>query len=701
MRVLASSFLWLSFPLLATLGAFAAGSLRIETLSAHPQRASGGDILIRVEAPPEIPLSAVAVTRNGDTVTAMFQPEPGRHALLGVVSGLRLGRNTLSAGALNAETAEISVVNHPIHGPVFSGPHEQPYACGTAQFPLPDGRLLGEPLDEYCSAETVVTYVYRSTDGQKVKPLPSLAEIPPDAATTTTSMGQRVPYVVRIETGTINRAIYQFAVLHNPASEAQPSPWTPPAAWNKRLLYTFGGGCTGGWFRQGNTLASLIHDNIVGKGYVEAVATLNVFGTNCQDLTAAETMMMVKERVTEALGVPAFTFGRGGSGGSYQQLQISDNYPGLLDGIIPSATFPEVLETTQFLVDTQLLNRYFRRKGTRLSDEQKQAIAGVGTLATISGTAASAGRISPTAFCPKELPAELRYHPVHHPGGARCDIFDHTVNVYGRDPVTGFARRVIDNTGVQYGLTALQQGKISVEQFLDLNEAIGGHDVDGNMVAQRATGDPLAIRAAYQTGRITYGGNGLSKIPIIDVRAYMDLRRNGDVHLKYHSYALRERLRKANGTVANTVMLVTSDTGEVSRNVLAWAIEKMDQWLTKLHPHGTGPVTMAQIEAAKPADLTDACYTDSGERIAEPQSFSGDRCNQLFPTYPSPRMLAGGPVTNDVLKCQLRTIDWNEYGAAFNDAQRKRMQLIFPEGVCDWGTPGVEQQAPIGTWLRF
>jgi hypothetical protein len=443
-----------------------------------------------------------------------------------------------------------------------------------------------------------------------------------------------------------------------------------------------------------------IHDNIVGKGYAEAVATLNVFGTNCQDLTAAETMMMVKERIIETVGVPQFTFGRGGSGGSYQQIQISDNYPGLLDGIIPSATFPEVLATTQFLVDIQLMNRYFNRVGRKLSDEQKQAISGVGTLATVKGTQAGAGRINPTAFCPKELPVELRYHPTENPSGARCNIFDHTVNVYGRDPETGFARRVIDNQGVQYGLVALQKKIITVDQFLDLNEFIGGHDNDGNLVAARSTGDPLAMRAAYQTGRITHGGQGLGKLPILDVRVYMDNRKNGDVHLKYHSFSFRERLRRANGSIGNSVIVVAPE-GDQGSKVQAWAIQKMDEWLTNLYPDGVKPVTMAQIEAAKPADLVDACLTETGERIVETQSPTSGKCNELYPNYPSPRMMAGGPITNDVLKCQLRPINWSEYGTNFTAEQQKRMQRIFPNGVCDWSRPGVEQQPPIGTWLRF
>ena len=134
--------------------------------------------------------------------------------------------------------------------------------------------------------------------------------------------------------------------------------------------------------------------------------------------------------------------------------------------------------------------------------------------------------------------------PTDNPKGARCDVYDHTVNVYGRDPKTGFARRPLDNVGVQYGLAALNAGRISTAQFLDLNERIGGFDNDGNVVGRRSEGDPLAIRAAYRTGRLTSGGGGLASTPIIDYRNYLDDQPDGDVHLRYHSFALRERLSR-------------------------------------------------------------------------------------------------------------------------------------------------------------
>ena len=62
--------------------------------------------------------------------------------------------------------------------------------------------------------------------------------------------------------------------------------------------------------------------------------------------------------------------------------------------------------------------------------------------------------------------------------------------------------------------------------------------------------------------------------------------------------------------------------------------------------------------------------------------------------------MAGGPLTNDILKCQLKPIDFSEYGVSFSDQEKERLRAIFPDGVCDWSKPGRHQQAN-ATWLSF
>jgi hypothetical protein len=677
------------------------GLIKITALSNRPDKLSGGDVLVGVDLPDQTLAADITFKLNGDDISGNFRPGLPEHSLVGLVSGLRIGRNTveLFRSGEGSASAELVLTNHPIGGPIFSGPQEQPFICQTESFKLPDGSMLGPALDGSCSVKTVITYVYRSENGA-LKPLSDLNILPADVARTTTSLGQEVPYIVRIETGTINRSIYQIAVLHDPVSTPTVSPFNPPNSWNRRLLYSFGGGCIGGWFKQGSSVGTTpVIDGIVGKGYASVSASLNVFGNNCQDVTAAETMMMVKEHFIEAYGVPLFTFGRGGSGGDYQQIQIAANYPGLLDGIIPGATFPDVLATIQFLTDVQLLNHYYSGVGDALTNEQKRAIAGVANFRTISQTAPGADRIKATGVCPPELPLTMRYDPSANRTGARCDVFDHTVNVYGRDPATGFARRPVDNTGVQYGLAALNDGTITVAQFLALNEGIGGYDNDGNIVNLRAVADPQALRVAYETGRVTQGGAGLANVPIIDSRSYLDLTPSGDIHLKYHSFTFRERLLRANGTAANEVLLVVGE--KAPREFDMYTIAKMDEWLTNLANDRTGERTIESIARAKPADLSDSCYSASGDRIIEAQTFSGGECNKLYPTFPSPRMVAGGPMTNDVLKCQLKPIDVHDYRVEFTEGEKERLAAIFPEGVCDWTKPGVEQRKLVGTWLSY
>ena len=45
---------------------------------------------------------------------------------------------------------------------------------------------------------------------------------------------QLIWLIVRVERGTINRAIYQTAILHDPNTDPAPSWQVPPSAWNHR-----------------------------------------------------------------------------------------------------------------------------------------------------------------------------------------------------------------------------------------------------------------------------------------------------------------------------------------------------------------------------------------------------------------------------------------------------------------------------------
>jgi Tannase-like family of unknown function (DUF6351) len=150
------------------------------------------------------------------------------------VTGLDLGANTLSARSnghgKGRPRARLTLVNHPVTGPIFSGPQQQPFVCKTQTqglgFPKVDNQdgigmrlfqMPGDPTTELigwskdCTVDSVVNFAHRTTSRQ-FRPLPPGA-LPPDIATTTTLDGRTVPYVVRRERGTINRFIYGISIL--------------------------------------------------------------------------------------------------------------------------------------------------------------------------------------------------------------------------------------------------------------------------------------------------------------------------------------------------------------------------------------------------------------------------------------------------------------------------------------------------------
>jgi len=682
----------------------------LELMSSRAEAVTGGDALVAIR--PSETGASVRALLNGNDVSAAFKPDPtapGR--MVGLVTGLKAGVNTLVADN-SGDSATLTLTNSPNAGPLFSGPHETPFVCQTATFRIyPGGPFLGAATDANCSAATRVDYVYRNTATPAAfVALANLQQVPADVASTTTDEGKTVPFIVRLETGTTNRAIYQTAVLHNPAASAAPDPTTPSDGWNRRLVYTFGGGCTGGWYRQGNNTGGVLDTPILARGYAMASSSLNVFGNNCGDLTAAESMAMVKERFIEAYGRPRYTIGWGCSGGSYQQHQIADNYPGLLDGILPGCSFPEVgFATVYSITDMRLLGNYFQNTAPNtVSAEQQKAVAGALLQETIyTGTVyRGALRIAPDEFCPSELPVGQRYNATTNPTGTRCSIYEHMINVLGRDPANGFARRPLDNFGVQYGLRALNRGQITVDQFLDLNEKVGGYDLDARFQAGRTLADPIAIRQSYQTGRLTNGGGGLREIPIIDYRAYSDDNPVGDIHQRYHSFSMRERLIKANGSAANQVMLVENfrfGYYSSASPLLMRALSEMDKWLAAINADTGGGTKLEKVVRNKPATLLEGCNTRDANPtfIAETQRMEGGQCAPIYPVPAAPRFEAGASIAADIIKCTLKPVTMADYGVSFSAPQQQRLNAIFSGGVCNWSAPGVEQQGLRGTWLTF
>ncbi|RYU13079.1 DUF6351 family protein [Nocardioides iriomotensis] len=587
--------------------------------------------------------------------------------------------------------------------PRFAGPRETPFFCESAEFRTADGSMLPPATGPECAVPTETDYVYRTTGGGWT-PLPADKPRPADLAWTDVG-GERVPFIVRVQTGTADRGIYEIAVLDDPSDGVEPDATTPSPGWNERLVYTFGGGCRGGWYRQGPGTGGVLVPSMLERGFAVASSSLNVFGHSCDDLLAAEVMAQTKHVFEQDFGAPRWTIGWGCSGGSYQGHQIADNYPGLLDGVIAGCSFPDVgFGTSQMLFDSRVLKNWFDAHPGSFTSAQQQAVAGFGVPNALASMSDGAKRLDPDAEFDGSVPPEVRYDAATNPTGARGTVWDHGRNTYGVDPATGFARIPSDNTGVQYGLQAWRDGAITADQFLDLNAGVGGLDVDANPTASRTTADPVARHNAYATGRMLYGGNGLGDVPLIDYRAYTDQQSGGDIHMRYQSFSTRARLVAANGDAGNQVMLTESDARglfDSEAPVMTYALDAMDEWIANVRRDTRPGSAHARVARSRPAHLVDSCWTRDGERVRERQVYRGDtRCNRLYPSYASPRIVAGGPVASNVITCRTTAPTRSTYPTT-TDAQWARLREVFAGGVCDYGRKGVDQAPPDGTWLEF
>jgi hypothetical protein len=682
----------------------------LTALSTDPALVTGGDVLVELAMPAELRPGGVKVTANGRDVTGAFKPTRDSHRLVGLVSGLEPGVNRIAAD-VDGTAVTLAVTNYPITGPVISGPWQQPFVCQTDAFALPDGSKLGAPLDANCSARTVVQYIYKPTTvddpAKPFKPLRDPSVVPADVAQTRTISGDTVNFIVRVETGTMNRGIYQNAILHDPTVDPPPSPTTPPKGWNRRLIAMHGAGCPSGWYIQGAAQgANILDPERLGAGYALFINTLNHPTNSCNAFLAGETTMMGKEHFIETFGVPIYTMSTGRSGGAYTSLQIADAFPGLIDGVDIGATFPDALSIALSGLDAHLLLHYFTNRPAALTEVQQVAVSGYSGMKAFIDAANQSQRTDPvpdrvdiegyqSARWNPAVPADLRYDPVKNRTGARPTVFDAARNIYGVNPTTGAARRPFDNVGVQYGLHALNSGSITVAQFLDLNERIGGFDEDANYTTARSTGDAGAIKRAYQSG-LTLGANGgLRSIPIMDNATSNE---DGGYHYGWFHFALRDRLRKANGGRSDNMVMWRSTMGDAARTTF-------DAWMSAVVAAPANGSPLERVVSARPAQAREGCYSKdtTPSFIFEELAFtsaSTSRCSTLYPVYSSPRFQAGGPLAADVLKCQLKQIDAKDYSVPLSTADLKRLKAAFPEGVCDWAKPGVNQ-VPVVTWASF
>jgi uncharacterized tannase-like protein DUF6351 len=188
-------------------GARAAELGKLELVSSRPDLASGDKVLIQASDFPKVETAQILL--NAALSPAHFQRDDmGRE--LALVTGVRPGVNQIVLRIDGADRARLAFTDFPLSGPMFSGPQQQPWLCQTQTFRLPDGSNLGQAREADCSIPApVVQYVYLDKAGH-LHPLTAGQETPSDVACTTTTDGKSVDFVVRVETGTVNRALSEI-----------------------------------------------------------------------------------------------------------------------------------------------------------------------------------------------------------------------------------------------------------------------------------------------------------------------------------------------------------------------------------------------------------------------------------------------------------------------------------------------------------
>lgn len=619
-------------------------------------------------------------------------------------------------------------------------------------------KVIGYSAD--CGAPTQINYFYLSNKSQRLRPLEDptalSSDLPPDMAQVTID-GERVNAIVRHEIGTLNRFIYSIALLTpNPGANNTSATAEPDlSAWNGDLVFHFGGGGNPGYTQSAGDAIELIAPDgrgfnlaLISRGYALATSTGTATDTTLDIALSGQTAQMVKQQFAAAYGAPRYTYGFGISGGAVQQQLYEQNIPELLDALIPVDTFGDTVTGFNSYGDCELLEFYFDRVDAKVNGsgsvndkwkdwENRQHIQGfnarnnvptrfddgsgrpIGSIANpgssecIEGQRGSIPLMANPHFIvgqPYDLIRQMQPEVFEQ---TRFSLFENLAHVFGRDSASGYAHILYDNVGVQYGLKALRNGDITVDEFLLINAHVGGfknpsefvaegypfnpnastEDIDPwssrnstardymipGAVAPRTEGNLEAMQAAYESGMV-FGGRITAPLIIID--AYMEPAL--DQHHSHEKFEIRQRMLEANGHADNLVIWTVDGEHENVLPLMLKALELHETWLDG---------------DSRPAEAQDACFTAEGDLIySGADAYRGaltrdtaddGPCLREYPIYGSSRSVAGDELTGYTLKCQLQSVtdalNNGTYGTVnFSEFQEARLKEIFANGVCNF-----------------
>ncbi len=643
-----------------------AGDGVIQVLSNRADLISGGDALIEIQADNPDNLSGATVWLGDLDVTAAFTAT-AENTLKGLLDGLALGHNELVVVLADDSFLQTTITNYPNGGPVISGPQVEPWNCTNEQAVDEQCNQAPEFSFKYLPADKLQTYLASYSPDSFQPGLPEAfypydPENPPpaeDIAVATTDEGKEVPFIVRVETGVQNRDRYQIMALYQPDQD-----WTalaPQEQWNGKVLIHHGGnvgvsygigeppnGDISGTAPESGQL--LLGDSItvaLSRGFVTLSTAQANLGHNVNLVTAAESLMMAKERIVEQYGEIRYTIGTGCSGGAIAQQHIANSYPGIYQGLILQCSYPDVWTTATQFADYHLLNHYLGAEQPNLEPQPPEQPssptdffqsmlslfqASQANLLPVQWPAlyghlplnpqASDALFFPSAFpdqdnCPGLNGAAEVYDPDSRPDGLRCGLLDYMISQFGPRPAEnwspneqllarGFGGIPLDNVGVQYGLRSLQQGMISPDQFLAVNRDIGGLNVDIRFQDARFKADPAALSHAYRTGAINTAEH-LANVAIMDLRGPDP----GIAHDAYHSWQMRARMEATQGHADNHVIWYGAAPLFGDTVYSTEALVVMDRWLANIEADDSATPVETKVVDQKPPQARDRCLQTS------------------------------------------------------------------------------------------
>ena len=421
-----------------------AGEGDIRVLSNRADLISGGDALVEITADDSALLSGAKVMLGDREVTEHLKAT-SEGTLKGLLEGMALGANTVTVVLADASVLERQIINHPSGGPVFSGPQLQPWQCTNEQAVDAQCNQPPEYTFQYVPAnklENLLTNFDPENPGlpQAFQPYdPANPPADDSIARITTDEGMEMPFIVRMEEGVMNRDRYLIMTLYQPDQ-----PWTaldPQPQWNGKLLIHHGGnvgvsygmgevprGDIAGTAPAGAEL--LLGDSIttaLARGFMTLSTAQANLGHNANLATAAESLMMGKERIIEQYGKIRYTIGTGCSGGSITQHHVANAYPGIYQGLIVQCSYPDVWTTATQFADYNLLSNYF---GNQLPTDP-QGFQEVVTSLLTSGAIPAAQWSAFYGHLPlNPVVSDLAFFPSAYPDQEDCPGLQEGVAVY-------------------------------------------------------------------------------------------------------------------------------------------------------------------------------------------------------------------------------------------------------------------------------